>query len=458
MKKVAIIGAGPAGLAAAQELVCKEYEISIIDSNIRSGGQYWRHSPNAHFPDSNFRAISVDSRINWYLGHSVWQIEKFDDQFRIHISGSSKSHSIVVDNLIIATGASERTLPFKNWTMPGVLTAGALQTLAKEHRVIPGNEIVICGSGIFAFPVAETLKKIACEIGEEISITIVEARSLFRWWRNLLGFLLNPSKIYEALSYLVMAKKEKVKIISRKVVVAAEIEDDGISGVRTSDIDKGLHVQRESQTLNCDLIATSFGFIPDMTIPSILGLQREYSHGNAVVSVDSHQRTSIANIWAAGEVTGIGGHELSITEGRLSALDVDRDNQSFPEKVREKLLLWRRFRQRIFAHNLAKIYGINSDWISWQDESVLICRCEEVTLREITDSVKEFGADSARSAKLFTRAGMGLCQGRVCQRNVQDITDRMAIGVRAGQPEKRDPNRETIRPVAGVVTLSELSD
>ena len=113
MKKVAIIGAGPAGLAAAQELVCKAYEISIIDSNIRSGGQYWRHSPNAHFPDSNFAAISVDSRIHWYLGHSVWQIEKFDDQFRIHLSGSSKSHCIVVDNLIIATGASERTLPFK---------------------------------------------------------------------------------------------------------------------------------------------------------------------------------------------------------------------------------------------------------------------------------------------------------------------------------------------------------
>ena len=158
------------------------------------------------------------------------------------------------------------------------------------------------------------------------------------------------------------------------------------------------------------------------------------------------------------EVTGIGGHELAITEGALAALDILQRKQI----LLAALLKWRRYRQRVFATGLARIYPINPNWITWQDDSVIICRCEEVSLKEISDSVTNLGADSARSAKLFTRAGMGLCQGRICQKNVQDITDRCAKFASGNSSFSgnisRDANRETIRPIGGVVTLGELSD
>jgi hypothetical protein len=189
-----------------------------------------------------------------------------------------------------------------------------------------------------------------------------------------------------------------------------------------------------------------------------MGVHRVFRNSDAVVDVDENQRTSVIDVWAAGEVTGIGGHELSITEGRIAALNI----VGVRSGVKLALTRWKRLRQRIFAGGLSRIFPIDSNWITWQEDSVVVCRCEEVTLKEIVDSVNHLGADSARSAKLFTRAGMGLCQGRFCQRNVQDVTERCTKFSGVDGLEERtsvkDANRETVRPIGGVVTLGELSD
>jgi len=456
--KIGIIGAGPAGLAAARELVQANCEIVIFDSNAQSGGQYWRHQKNTEFPEKKFSDISRDSRIQWHFHASVWQIENLDPGFRIHYSGEGSSSSIEVEKILIATGASERTLPFKNWTSPGVMTAGAAQTMAKEHRLLPGSSILIAGSGVFAMPVAKSLITLAGDNGITIELGIIEARSLIRWWRNIPGFILNPGKVIEALGYLAFAKRNRIKRISRSVVTEAVVKDGQLSGVRVARLNREMKIVGDSYLMPCDALATSFGFTPDMTIPSIMGVHRVFRNSDAVVDVDDNQRTSVIDVWAAGEVTGIGGHELSITEGRIAALNI----AGVRSGVKLALTRWKRLRQRIFADGLSRIYPIDSKWITWQEDSVVVCRCEEVTLKEIVDSVNHLGADSARSAKLFTRAGMGLCQGRFCQRNVQDITERCTKFSGVDGLEERtsvkDANRETVRPIGGVVTLGELSD
>lgn len=450
---VAIIGAGPAGLSALRQLANSKraIRVEVIDSNPRYGGQYWRHREGDPFPESDLDPTShssTDIRINWHLSTSVWQIESVAGSFRIHTASSSgeKSSTVEVEKIIIATGATERTLPFKNWTAPGVMSAGALQSLAKEYQVIPGKEIVIAGSGVFALPVAKTVKEVSKKLGAGVNVTVIEAQSIFRWWRNSFAFLLNPSKILEAVGYLFFMKRHGVKRLSKRIVREVKVESGEIVGVIAVKVKSDLSSDTTGEMLAADLVATSFGFVPDMTLASILGLERKNHNDDAVVVVDSNQRTSLKDVWAAGEITGIGGHELAISEGAIAALDiVQKGSQSWK---------WRRFRQQLFARGLARIYPISSGWIESLDESTIICRCEEVSVGEIKQSASELGADSARTAKLFTRAGMGLCQGRICQRNVKEIID----FVRSDSKNVSDANRETVRPIGGVVTLGGLSD
>ena len=456
--KIGIIGAGPAGLAAAKELVKSNSQVVIFDSNQRSGGQYWRHGVRENFPDKRFANLINEKNIDWKFGSSIWQVENLNPGFRIHYVVNHQSYALDVEKILIATGASERVLPFKNWTTPGVLTAGAAQSMAKEHKLLLGKSILIAGSGVFALPVAKSLMDLAEELGEKVTIGIIEARSFIRWWRNIPGLILNPEKAIEALGYLQFLKKNQIKRYSKRVVTEVIQKSGEINAVRVAKVNNSMQLCAKDLEIPCDFLATSFGFIPDMTIASIMGINRVFRTGDAVIDVDKNQRTSLVGVWAAGEVTGIGGHELAITEGALAALDILQRKQI----LLAALLKWRRYRQRVFATGLARIYPINPNWITWQDDSVIICRCEEVSLKEISDSVTNLGADSARSAKLFTRAGMGLCQGRICQKNVQDITDRCAKFASGNSSFSgnisRDANRETIRPIGGVVTLGELSD
>ena len=436
---ITIIGAGPAGLAAADILVNAGREITIIDQNHHVGGQYWRHKYGSAFPEKKFTHLIKHPKINWLLGTTVWQIQKSERGFAIEFSREGKSETHLCGVLLVATGAYERVLPTKGWTSPGCTTAGGLQSLAKGHGVVPGKKIVIAGSGVFALPVAQSIAEYP---GVEIA-AIIEARSFLRWWRNIPGLILNPKKIIESLGYLRFVAAKKIPLKERKVITEIKSGTNGINSV----VIKNSHGRGSEREIECDLVSTTFGFTPDMTIPSILGLERRYKFDDVVVKVDSKQRTSLTGVFAAGEVTGIGGHELAMTEGALVGLAIINSSG-----VKSLVLKWRRFRQQIFADGLYRIYRIPKDWVETTPRDVAVCRCEEVSLGEIVDSIQELGADSARVAKLFTRAGMGLCQGRICQRNVADIA---AV---CGKGSKIDPNRETMRPIAGVVTLGELSD
>ena len=436
---IAIIGAGPAGLAAADILVKAGREITIIDQNHHVGGQYWRHKYGAAFPEGKFTYLINHPKITWLLGTTVWQIHKNKGSFTIEISREGKSESHLCEVLLVATGAYERVIPTKGWTTPGCTTAGGLQSLAKGHGVVPGKKVVIAGRGVFALPVAQSIAEYP---GVEIA-AIIEARSFLRWWRNIPGLILNPTKIIESLGYLRFIALKKIPLKQRKVITEIKSCENGTNSV----VIRNSSGRGAESEIECDLVATTFGFTPDMTIPSILGLARRYKFEDVVVKVDSKQRTSIAGVFAAGEVTGIGGHELAMTEGALAGLAITNSGG-----VKSLVLKWRRLREQIFADGLYRIYRIPKDWVEATPRDVIVCRCEEVSLGEIVDSIEELGADSARVAKLFTRAGMGLCQGRICQRNVADIA------TVCGKGSTIDPNRETMRPIGGVVTLGELSD
>ena len=453
---IVIIGAGPAGLAAAKFLAQRKIQVTIVDSQSKSGGQYWRH----HRDDRSvhpFENLDSNPYIQWKLETSVWQIEKsHGGLFTIHVLCNGVTETLSANQILLATGAYDRTLPFPGWTTPGVMTQGAVQALAKEHHVVAGKKIVLAGSGPFTYPVAKSLiKRIATETsGEKPEIVgIFEARSQWRALPILLAMVLNPLKIGEALGYLMALKRAGLTMQRRHVITAAHRNSNGeLSGVTVSAIDKNyVIVPGSDRFIECDIAAISYGFTPDMTLASILGVERKILHGEVVVHVNGTQHTSVKNVWAAGEITGIGGHDLAITEGLYAAMSIARAKGAHPNIVMQLLVMKRRIRQRIFAAATLKVFAVPGQWLTWNDNSTIVCRCEEVTLGEISHSFEALGADSARTAKLFTRAGMGLCQGRVCHRNVRDVAALFSH-------EKSASTTDNNRPIGAVITLGELSD
>ena len=427
---IAIIGAGPAGLSAAAAATRRGEEVIIIDSSSQLGGQYWRHLPSArndshslHYDFSKaqklFDELLSQPLLTRYSNSQVWQAEKCGDQFHLYILRNGVEEKVVADKVILATGAYDRTIPFPGWTFPGVMTPGAAQAMLKGHGVLVGKKVVIAGTGPFILPVATGL----AESGAEI-VGLFEFNNPFRWIFNLHGLLLNPSKIAEAFYYLKKLQKQRVKIEFGKKVESA---------TRSSAVVDGTEIE-------CDVIAVGWGFAPDVTLAGILGAQLGVdSDGTVIVKVDRRQETNIPGLFAAGESTGIGGSTLSMIEGRIAG------------GGRGGLSRWR---AQVFANGLKKVYPVPSILTKNLPEETIICRCEEVTRGQICTSIDELGAQSARTAKLFTRAGMGLCQGRVCGRNVSEIVADH-LGQKVSDSERIAGGQ---RPLAAPISLGELGD
>ena len=427
---IAIIGAGPAGLSAAAAATRRGEEVIIIDSSSQLGGQYWRHLPSArndshslHYDFSKaqelFDELLSQPLLTRYSNSQVWQAEKCGDEFHLYILRNGVEEKVVADKVILATGAYDRTIPFPGWTFPGVMTPGAAQAMLKGHGVLVGKKVVIAGTGPFILPVATGL----AESGAEI-VGLFEFNNPFRWIFNLHGLLLNPSKIAEAFYYLKKLQKQRVKIEFGKKVESA---------TRSSAVVDGTEFE-------CDVIAVGWGFAPDVTLAGILGAQLGVdSDGTVIVKVDRRQETNIPGLFAAGESTGIGGSTLSMIEGRIAG------------GGRGGLSRWR---AQVFANGLKKVYPVPSILTKNLPEETIICRCEEVTRGQICTSIDELGAQSARTAKLFTRAGMGLCQGRVCGRNVSEIVADH-LGQKVSDSERITGGQ---RPLAAPISLGELGD
>ena len=433
--KYVIIGAGPAGLSAAATFAKQAIKVSVIDQYQIPGGQYWRHKYGETFPAEEFEFLLSSPFVEWNLETSIWQIEQKNGHFLLHLRSAGKTTEMRTEKILVATGAIERSIPIPGWTLPGVITAGGLQSLVKGFDTSPGNSIVLGGSGPFLFPVVESL----LDMNNPPTIKgVFEYRSNFRWWRNTLGLIINPEKAFAAIKFLLFLKRQKIRFETGVNISKIEATNSGLK----------IHLAKKkgSQSIieNVEVAAISYGFTPDLTIPSILKLERKIVFGEESVKVDRNQRGSINDVWAAGEVTGIGGHELAISEGKIAALSMlGKSRSSTISKLN-------RFRQKVFASGLAKIYAPSKDWMDWSTEDFIICRCEEVKKSEIIDSFEKLGADSARTSKLFTRAGMGMCQGRICHRNVSDLAQRFS--------DKKTGISPVSRPVGGAVTLGELSD
>ena len=440
---IVIIGSGPAGLAAAKEIASHGMHVTIIDSAPRMGGQYWRHRTSVTGYKSTrsqeyFSALSENPCVTFIFGAQVWSGSSDKNAITLNYIKDGVDQSITCDKLIIATGAYDRTLPFPGWDKAGVMTAGGSQALLKGHGVLPGKRIVVSGTGPFLLPVATGL----AEGGAEV-VAILEANSPLRWVLSPWALIRNPGKLFELIYYFKKLKEFSLRPQFGSTVTAFK---DGVAHV--SKIDSHLRIRKKpTQTIECDVVAIGWGFTPDVTIGGIFGCKQVLAADNSVVfEVDSHQRSSVSGIWIAGEATGVGGADLALIEGAIAGRSVC----GLAPTMRQ---IFTRSHKKSFARALLRSYPVRSGWLTWLKNESLLCRCEEVSLGDIHNSVVELGADDVRTAKLFTRAGMGLCQGRVCSRNVSDAVSQITGCPISEQGRIASSNR----PISAPITLGQLA-
>ena len=395
MADVLVIGAGPAGLAAAYRAAKAGLRSVVVDDNPAAGGQIWRGElakPTSREAQAWFEKIrSVDIKL--INGARVFQQPRPGTLLAETAQGVIELN---YSNLVLATGARERFLPFPGWTLPNVMGAGGLQALVKTGLPIEGKRVVVAGSGPLLFAVAAYLRSRGANV-----LLIAEQASSARLVKFGLGLVGKMSQAFD---------------LKRQLQGVRNFNSCWVADARGVDkLESVTLFQRGKRwRVACDYLACGFHLVPNVELAELLTCVVE----NGCVKVDQYQQTSIANIYSAGETTGIGGLELSLVEGEIAGLAIagkhEEARRLFP--VREK--------QRKFAKLLNETFALRDELRQLPAAETIVCRCEDVTFARL------FEHSSWRAAKLQTRCGMGPCQGRVCGGAVEFLFGWRAESVR----------------------------
>jgi NADPH-dependent 2,4-dienoyl-CoA reductase/sulfur reductase-like enzyme len=455
MRRVVVLGAGPAGLSAAVAARSAGAEVVLLDSEVTTGGQFWRHAPGVdpgHRLQHAWRAYTrLDeglAEIEVVTQAHVWNVEPDDGGIRIHsvigpIDGDGRPTRVdEADAFVLAPGAHDRALPFPGWDLPGVTTAGAAQALAKRDGVALGRRTVVAGTGPFLLPVALSLVATGAEVAE-IDEANAPGGILRAWGTHPGGWVGASTKARELAQYAALVARHRIPYRVGRTVVRAE-GDGRVEQVVTAGLRPDWTIVPGSQrTVAADSACVGYGFVPRLETLIAAGCRLT---PDRFVHVDDAQLTSVPGVFAAGEVTGIGGAELARAEGTIAGLAAAGGSLDGPAARRA---LRSRARFRRFAGVLEDAFGIRPGWTTWPDDDTPVCRCEETSCGALRRAADADPGAGLRSLKLLTRAGLGACQARTCGRNVEDLL--VAWG---------HPTSDTVtdrRPLSSPIRLGELA-
>jgi len=378
---IAIVGAGPAGIAAAVRAAQRGRSVVVLDENPRPGGQIWRHSRRSTLPRLARRWLEALDRSGAALVTGATVIDAEPD---LRLTVEHRTGSFVLDPgaIILATGARERFVPFPGWTLPGVVGVGGAQALLKSGADVRDRTAVVAGSGPLLLPVAAAL----AGAGARVTLVAEQARRR-RLARFAAGLWRSPARLMQAAHY--RAGFVRARYTTDAWVVRAT-GDDRVRDVVVQD-------RRGARSLPCDLLCTGHGLVPSTELARLLGAALD----GGAVAIDGEQQTTVLGVFAAGEPTGVAGVESALVQGQIAGVTATGGAPG-------RALLMARDRHRRYARDLETAFALRSELRALPDAETLVCRCEDVTFARCAEH------PSLRAAKLHTHAGMGPCQGRVC--------------------------------------------
>ncbi|HZU24126.1 MAG TPA: FAD/NAD(P)-binding oxidoreductase [Bryobacteraceae bacterium] len=376
-RKIVVVGAGPAGIAAACAAAEAGCAVVLMDDNPTAGGQIWRGGGGREAAQWTARLEASGARC-WYgacvvsaAGGTV-VAERDGEPMRIEYH-----------ELILATGARELFLPFPGWTLPGITGLGGLQALARGGVPVRGKRVVLCGSGPLLLAVAAHLREHGARV--EAMAEQADFGRLVRFAARLVRW---PGKLAQGLG--LQWALRSVPFLTGAWPVAAEGRGELESVL--------LRTVQGTRRIACDWLGCAFGLIPNAELAAFLGCRIEAG----VVAVDEWQRTNVAHVFCAGEPTGIGGLERSLAEGQIAGW------AAAGQETKARALFGRRADLHRFSAELAEAFELRQELKELASADTIVCRCEDVRRRELA------GYGGWRGAKLQTRCGMGPCQGRIC--------------------------------------------
>lgn len=444
---LAVLGAGPAGCAAACAAAGAGLDVVVLDEQEAAGGQIHRAPRNAlarRRADPAGEALRADlaaSGAALRLGRRVWSIS---ERFRLDALGPDGPETVRARALVAASGAHERVVPFPGWTRPGVIGLAAATVLLKTEGRVPGRRIVVAGAG-------PLLANVAAKIvaGGGTVAALVDLARPGDWLRAVRGLARKPALLAEGGAWALRLAAHRVPMLFGHAVVAAE-GGDTLARVAVAPVSPaGMPDGDRARWIEADLLAVGNGLAPGAEVTKLYRAAHVHApaRGGWVPRRDAHGRTSVDGLYAAGDGAGVMGAGPAARSGRLAGLaaahDLGRLDASALDAASRPLLAEAR-RDRAFAEAVSGLMTVRPGQVAAIAPDTVVCRCEDVTRAEI-DGAFAAGARNLDQLKAFTRCGMGPCQGRMCGETAGDL-----LALRVGSREAAGwwTGRPPLRPVA----------
>jgi NADPH-dependent 2,4-dienoyl-CoA reductase/sulfur reductase-like enzyme len=437
---VLVVGGGPAGLNAAIAAREAGADVVLLDERASLGGQYFKQLSKAYrfagsgAEDRQFRegaaliAAARASGARIITGATVWGAFGVDE-IAVEIAG--RTRIFAPKRIVLATGAYERAVPFPGWTLPGVMTTGAGQTLARSWRVAPGQRVLVAGNGPLNLQLASELLRAGVRV-----VALAEAAAApgpGTAAALLVMARTAPDLVARGAADLLRLKRAGVPVLHGHVVVRAE-GNESVSRVTLARIsDDGRAVPGSERVMEVDALCVGYGFQPSSELARALGCRQRWDSTRRmlVTERDEDCRTSVPEVFCAGDGGGLGGARVAQAQGRLAgwAAASDCGFASDPRAVaeaRDDLARHQRFQAALWT-----LYRAPDPSWHLADDATILCRCEEVPKGAVAAAADAEGDPGA--VKRATRCGMGRCQGRYCAPLVAS-----AAAAAAGMPLDED--------------------
>lgn len=410
-----IVGAGPAGVRAAQTLVAHGLRPVLIDEAARAGGQIYRRQPPQFGRSSRtlygFEAGRADAlhqsfdalreQVDYRPDSLVWNAQ--GDQLDVLHGPSQRTQRVPFKHVVVATGATDRVLPVPGWTLPGVYTLGGAQVALKFQGCAIGERVVFMGTGPLLYLVAYQYAKAGAKV-----VAVLDTARLADQVAALPAMRSQPAVLLKGLYYVGWLRAQGVPLHSG-VRPMQVLGDERVSGV-------AWHDGARERSLECDAVAFGYALRSETQLADLLGCRFTYAPAQRahLPERDVAGRSSVPGVYLAGDGAGIMGADAAEWAGERAALALLVDRGLSVDTSRAQALERKLARLTGFRSGLERAFPFPDDWAAQAPDALVVCRCENVTAGTLRQTVRETGANEMNRLKALCRVGMGRCQGRMC--------------------------------------------
>jgi NADPH-dependent 2,4-dienoyl-CoA reductase/sulfur reductase-like enzyme len=455
MTRIVIVGAGPAGVRAAEAVVAAGLRPVVFDEGRRDGGQIYRRQPDgfrrsytalygteaqrAQALHQGFEALR--GRIDYRPETLAWNVA----DRHLHVVQGSRTLALPFDTLIIASGATDRLMPVRGWNLAGTYSLGAAQIALKAQACAIGRRVVFLGTGPLLYLVAAQYVKAGATVAAVLDTSPFSLRL-----KALPKLLARPDVLVKGLALVATLRRSGVALMTGITPVeisgGAEI---GVSAVTVRDRSGA------TRRFDCDAVALGYHLRPETQLADLARCEFRFDAATRqwLPSIDADGRSSVANVYLAGDGARLLGADGAEAAGRLTALTALAD-AGLPVSAEEVARLRKTLaRMDRFRLGLAEAFPWPAAAAAQLPDDAIVCRCESISAGELRHVAREKGASELNRAKAFSRVGMGRCQGRYCGHAAAEI-----VAAAAGLPLERVGRLRGQAPVKPLPIATETVD